>query len=47
MPDVIPAVGVAFRAVSGGEVSQPPHLGLHLSQPGAEIDFKTCYHAGL
>lgn len=47
MPDVITAVEDAFRAFSGGEVEQPPYMGLHLSQPGAEIDFKACYHAGM
>ena len=47
MPDVITAVEEAFRAFSGGAVEQPPYMGLHLSQPGAEIDFKACYHAGM
>lgn len=47
MPDVIQAVEEAFRAFSGGEVEQPPYMGLHLSQPGAEIDFKACYHSGM
>ncbi|WP_071795448.1 ornithine cyclodeaminase family protein [Natronohydrobacter thiooxidans] len=46
MPDVIAAVEDAFRAFSDGAVEQPPYMGLHLSQPGAEIDFKACYHAG-
>ncbi|WP_439561926.1 ornithine cyclodeaminase family protein [Roseinatronobacter sp.] len=45
MPDVITAVEDAFRAFSGGEVVQPPYMGLHMSEPGAEIDFKACYHA--
>lgn len=45
MPDVITAVEDAFRAFSGGAVEQPPYMGLHLSQPGAEIDFKACYHS--
>lgn len=47
MPDVIAAVADAFRAFSGGEVEQPPYMGLHMSQSGAEIDFKACYHAGM
>jgi alanine dehydrogenase len=46
MPEVIGAVEDAFRAFSSGEVEQPPYMGLHLSQPGAEIDFKAGYHAG-
>jgi len=47
MPEVIAAVEGAFRAFSAGEVEQPPYMGLHLSQPGAEIDFKAGYHAGM
>lgn len=46
MPDVIAAVEDAYRACSAGLVEQPPYMGLHLSQPGAEIDFKACYAAG-
>ncbi|SDX65163.1 ornithine cyclodeaminase family protein [Roseicitreum antarcticum] len=45
VPDVIAAVEDAFRAFSGGEVVQPPYMGLHMSEPRAEIDFKACYHA--
>lgn len=44
MPRVIAAVEGAFRAFSAGEVEQPPYMGLHLSAPGAEIDFKAGYH---
>lgn len=47
MPDVITAVEDAFRVLSGGEVEHPPYVRLHLSQTGAEIDFKACYHAGI
>lgn len=45
MPEVIVAVEEAYRAYSAREVDQPPYMGLHLSQPGAEIDFKACYCA--
>ena len=44
MPEVIAAVEEAYRAYSGGAVSQPPYMGLHLSTPAAEIDFKAGYH---
>jgi alanine dehydrogenase len=46
MSEVIPAVEDSFRSFSAGDVDQPPYLGLHLSEPGAEIDFKACYHPG-
>ncbi|MBB3988306.1 ornithine cyclodeaminase/alanine dehydrogenase-like protein (mu-crystallin family) [Sagittula marina] len=44
MPDVIAAVGDAYRAYSGGDVDQPPYMGIHLSTDAAEIDFKAGYH---
>ena len=44
MPAVIDAVEAAYRAYSGGEVDQPPYMGIHLSTPAAEIDFKAGYH---
>ena len=43
MPSVIGAVEEAYRTFSGGEVDQPPYMGIHLSTPGAEIDFKAGY----
>ena len=44
MPDVIAAVEDAYRAYSGGDVDQPPYMGIHLSTEAAEIDFKAGYH---
>ncbi|ETA49375.1 ornithine cyclodeaminase family protein [Ponticoccus alexandrii] len=44
MPDVIVAVEDAYRAYSGGDVDQPPYMGIHLSTEAAEIDFKAGYH---
>lgn len=43
MPDVIAAVEEAYRVFNGGGVEQPPYMGIHLSTPGAEIDFKAGY----
>lgn len=43
MPSVIGAVEEAYCTFSGGEVDQPPYMGIHLSTPGAEIDFKAGY----
>ncbi|WOI55709.1 ornithine cyclodeaminase family protein [Palleronia sp. LCG004] len=43
MPAVIAAVEEAYRSFGDGKVDQPPYMGIHLSTPGAEIDFKAGY----
>ncbi|NMF96987.1 ornithine cyclodeaminase family protein [Aromatoleum toluolicum] len=43
MKDVIGAVEEAYKAFSGGQVDQPPYIGIHLPS-GGEIDFKLGYY---
>lgn len=41
--EVIGTVEEAYKAFNSGEVVQPDYIGMHLSPPGAEIDFKLGY----
>lgn len=45
MKEVIGTVEEAYKAFSGGQVDQPPYIGIHLPS-GGEIDFKLGYCKG-
>ncbi len=45
MKEVIGTVEEAYKAFSGGQVDQPPYIGIHLPS-GGEIDFKLGYYKG-